>query len=89
MFERDLLHILGFDFHVDHPHGYIMRQIAEKIIVFLVQILMMIIVRESRFARFFDSVKRDKESRALVMSSSEEDRFTEFGHLVRSSAKRE
>jgi len=46
----------------------------------------MMIVRESRFTRFFDSVKRDKESRALVMSSSEEDRFTEFGHLVITTA---
>ena len=25
LFERELLHVLGFDFHVDHPHGYIMR----------------------------------------------------------------
>jgi hypothetical protein len=33
MFERDLLHVLGFDFQVDHPHGYIMRQIIEKIVV--------------------------------------------------------
>jgi hypothetical protein len=29
--ERDLLHVLGFDFQVDHPQGYIMRwKIIEK-----------------------------------------------------------
>jgi hypothetical protein len=57
--ERILLHVLGFDFQVDHPHAYIMR-----------------------FVRFFDTAKRDKESRALVLSSAD-DRFTEFGVLVR------
>eukprot|EP00291_Cryptomonas_curvata_P006783 CAMPEP_0172204732 /NCGR_PEP_ID=MMETSP1050-20130122/32154_1 /TAXON_ID=233186 /ORGANISM="Cryptomonas curvata, Strain CCAP979/52" /LENGTH=325 /DNA_ID=CAMNT_0012883393 /DNA_START=504 /DNA_END=1484 /DNA_ORIENTATION=- len=63
LFERDLLHVLGFDFQVDHPQGYIMR-----------------------FAQFFDTVKRDKESRALVVSSGEEVRFTELGHRVITTA---
>jgi len=56
--ERNLLHVLGFDFHVDHPHAYIMR-----------------------FVRFFDTAKRDKENRALILSA-EDDRFTEFGLMV-------
>ncbi len=36
----------------------------------------------ARFAKFFDAVKRDKESRTLVMSSEDEDRFTELGNRV-------
>ena len=36
----------------------------------------------NRLVRFFDSAKRDKESRLLIMTA-EDDRFTEFGLMVR------
>jgi hypothetical protein len=80
LFERELLHVLGFDFHVDHPHGYIMRWLILELESLVISIVLILALR--RFARFFDACKRDKESRTLVVSSGEEDRFTELGLRV-------
>ena len=87
LFERELLHVLGFDFHVDHPHGYIMRWVLILELESLVISIVLIFVLR-RFARFFDACKRDKESRTLVVSSGEEDCFTELGLRVCLSTRR-
>ena len=81
LFERELLHVLGFDFQVDHPQGYIMRWAVDWELDFISMLTSNLTY--SRFAQFFDTVKREKESRTLVMSSGEEVRFTELGHRVR------
>jgi len=39
LFERELLHVLGFDFQVDHPQGYIMRWAVDLEVDLIISIL--------------------------------------------------